>query len=136
MTNLTYHDHHPSHPCYYKLGGKPLSLKAIRDNVIQSGYHGYMGNDIFAIDKMPEPKRSQKLKAIRQQITVKINEDIQKYRQLRKELADERLRGIVLERTIYNDLNTGLMLKHNHLSNHFAHFHLLDNCIMMQMELF
>jgi len=91
---LTYNDYSAGHPWRYKLGGKRLSLEAIRESVIQSGYRGYMREDIDKVDRLPEPKRSVKLRELKAKVMQDLASDIARYRQCARELAaHRRLRG-------------------------------------------
>ena len=129
MTELSYHSYKPSHPWYYRLGEKPPSLKAIRENAIHQKYQGYLSDDIAKARRHSEPKRSEQLQQYITKITADLWRDIACYRQLRRHYALLSLEGKLNENPdICNDIHTSLSLKHNHLSNHFIHLHQLQQC--------
>ena len=138
MTELSYHSYKPSHPWYYKLGGKPPTLKSIRENAIHQKYQGYLSDDIAKARRHSEPKRSEHLKHITDSITADLQRDITIYRQLRRDYALLSYQGKLDQYTnICNDIHTSLSLKYNHLSNHFIHLHQLQQCpVVEQLCLF
>jgi hypothetical protein len=87
MTKLSYHSYNPSHPWYYKMGGKPSNLKAIRDYAIKQRYQGYLSDEIAKARRHSEPKRSEQLKHITESITANLWRDIARYRQLRRDYS-------------------------------------------------
>ena len=68
------------HPWYYKLGGKVLSPKQIRQSVRHSGYQGSMRADIEAADDKSEPQRSNALRAIKTKVLDDLVADLSGYR--------------------------------------------------------
>lgn len=138
MTELSYHSYKPSHPWYYKLGGKPPSLKAIRDYAITQKYHGYLSDKIAKARRHSEPKRSEHLRHITDNITAYLQRDITIYRQLRRHYALLTLqRKLNQNPNVCDDIHTSLSLKHNHLSNHFIQLHQLHQCpVIEQYTLF
>lgn len=138
MNACTINDYSPSHPWFYKLGGKPISLKNIRHQVIQSQYQGYLADDIAKLHKMPEPNRSNRLLGMREECLAELRRDIQIYRRLRRELAHQiRNNTHNHDSTICTDIDVSLSLKYSHLSNHFAHLNALDKRkVIVQYSLF
>jgi hypothetical protein len=133
MTELLYHSYKPSHPWYYKLGGKPPTLKSIRDNAIHQKYQGYLSDDIAKARHQSEPKRSEQLKHLTDRITADLQRDITIYRQLRRDYALLSFHGKLNENPdICDDIHTSLSLKYNHLSNHFIHLHQLQQCLVIK----
>jgi hypothetical protein len=133
MTELSYHSYKPSHPWYYKLGGKPPTLKSIRDYAINQKYQGYLSDDIAKARRQSEPKRSEQLKHLTDNITADLWRDITIYRQLRRDHALLSLHGNLNKNTnICNDIHTSLSLKYNHLSNHFIHLHQVQQCLVIK----
>lgn len=128
----------PSHPWFYKLGGKPISLKNIRHHVFQSQYEGYLADDIAKVHKMPEPNRSHRLLEMREGCLADLRRDIQIYRRLRRELAHQiRSNTHNHDSTICTDIDVSLSLKYNHISNHFAHLNALNKRqVIVQYSLF
>jgi hypothetical protein len=133
MTELSYHSYKPSHPWYYKLGGKPLTLKAIREQCIHAQYQGYLSDDIAKARSQSEPKRSQHLQKYLNSITADLWRDIACYRQLRRHYALLSFHGKLNQNSdICDDIHTSLSLKYNHLSNHFIHLHQLHQCPVIE----
>ena len=125
------------HPWYYKLGGKRLSLKEIRADVIATGYQGYRARDIIEADDKAEPKRSQTLRAMRAEAVSALREDVSRYRELARELAARRKAGTdEIETAICSCIHTAIGLKHNHIYNELAHLELLDGLLAKQGDLF
>jgi hypothetical protein len=125
------------HPWYYLLGGAVLSPKQIKVKVRQSGYQGYLGGDIAAADRKPEPQRSQALRSLRARAMEELKRDMSGYR--RRALGLHRYRALnpLPERpTRCADIHTNISLKHNHLVNDFAHLSTIDAMLSVQTDLF
>jgi len=133
---VTYHDYHPGHCWFYKLGGKRLSLKAIRASVMQSGYIGYMREDIDKADALPEPKRSIKLREFKAKVMQDLASDIARYRQCARELAQHRKIHGQIDENECADIFVSISLKHNHIYNDFAHLITLKKLLNKQPSLF
>lgn len=126
MTSLPYHAYKPSHPWYYTLGGTPPNLKAIRNHAINSDDAGYLADDIAKVCRYAEPKRSEQLQYLKDNITADLQRDITTYRQLRRQYSNRmRHQFIPQNPQICDDLDTSLSLNYNHLTHHFAHLHQL-----------
>ncbi len=126
-----------SHPWYYLLGGKRLSLKEIREDTRKSGYGGYLARDIDEADNFAEPRRSQTLRQMRDKAKSNLCTDISRYRELSRQLA--RRRGAGEDAThegVCADIHTNISLKHNHISNEFAHLITLERLLAKQGDLF
>lgn len=133
MPELSYHSYKPSHPWYYKLGGKPPTLKSIRDNAINQKYQGYLSDAIAKAHRQSEPKRSAHLQQYITSITADLWRDVACYRQLRRHYALLYLHGKRNQNTdICDDIHISLSLKYNHLSNHFIHLHQLQQCTVIE----
>jgi hypothetical protein len=133
MTELSYHSYKPSHPWYYKLGGKPSSLKAIRDYAITQKYQGYLSDKIVKARRHSEPKRSEHLKHITDSITADLQRDITIYRQLRRDYALLSYQGKLNQNPdICDDIYVSLGLKYSHISNHFLQLHQLQQCPLIE----
>jgi hypothetical protein len=127
----------PGHPWYYYLGGAPLSLKRIRENVRASGYRGYLAEDIAAIDRKAEPQRSAELRRLRTRFMADLKNDVSRYRQVVRNLSRYRQSGQSdCTFAICNDVHVAISLKHNHLYNDFGHLILLDDLLNRQGDLF
>jgi hypothetical protein len=126
MTELSYHSYKPSHPWYYKLGGKPPTLKSIRDYAINQKYQGYLSETIAKARRHSEPKRSEHLKHLKDIITDDLQRDITIYRQLRRDYALLSHQGKLNQNPdICDDIYISLALKCSHISNHFTQLHQL-----------
>ena len=125
------------HPWYYLLGGAVLTPKQIKASVIRSGYKGYLGEDIAAADRKPEPQRSQALKRFRARALEELRRDIRDYRRRALELHRYRTANSIPDRpTCCADIHTNISLKHNHLVNDFAHLVAIDALLEVQGDLF
>ena len=128
---------HAGHPWYYLLGGVVPTPKQIQAEAVASDYCGYMADDIRQIDKMSEPKRSDKLRKLQTKFKADLRDDLSRYREVVRELHCERktnpLRDIPVS---CNDVHTAMSLKNAHLYNDFAHLHFLDELLGRQMDLF
>jgi hypothetical protein len=125
------------HPWYYLLGGRILTLKQIREATRYSQYHGYMRDDIAALDKLSEPRRSAKLRSLRVKVIADLRRDISGYRKRALELHRYRVCHPVPSQPISAaDIHTNISLKHNHLVNDFAHLIYLDDLLGKQGDLF
>lgn len=134
---LTSSSYNVGHPWYYLLGGEILKPKAIMAQVKASGYRGYRADEIDAADRLPEPKRSQRLRRFEQEVRVTLQRDLRRYRALACELRSERLsRGIPECPTVCNGLHTAISLKYAHVYNGFAHLEALSCLSEHQMDLF
>ena len=125
------------HSWYYHLGGKPLSPKQIRAEVLASDYRGYAREDIEAADRLAEPKRSQKLRAFQARFRYDLRRDLSRYRQCERALRLYRAAhdGRALER-VCDGVHVAISLKHNHLVNDFAHLIWLEDLLALQRDLF
>lgn len=133
MPELSYHSYKPSHPWYYKLGGKPPSLKAIRDYAITQKYHGYLSDKIAKAGRHSEPKRSEHLRQITDNITADLQHDITRYRQLRRDYVMLFHQGKLNQNPdICDDIYVSLGLKYSHISNHFTQLHQLQQCPVIE----
>lgn len=127
----------PGHPWYYLLGGKPLSLKCIRENVRASDYRGYLADKIAAIDLKPEPARSDALRTLKLETLNSLRTDISRYREVVRALHRQRESGEDMAAIAYcSDVYVSLSLKHNHIYNDFGHLILLDDLLNRQGDLF
>jgi hypothetical protein len=125
------------HPWYYLLGGAVLTPKQIKANVIRSGYKGYLGEEIAATDRKPEPQRSQALKKFRARAMEELKRDISGYRRRALELHRYRAANPIPESpACCADIHTNISLKHNHLVNDFAHLITIDALLEVQGDLF
>lgn len=127
----------PGHPWFYHLGGRPLTLKQIRESVRRSGYRGYKAGDIAAIGRKAEPQRSAELRRLRAHVLAELNDDISRYREVVRDLRRYReSRAQDCTAACCNDVHVAASLKHNHLYNDFGHLILLDDLLTRQGDLF
>jgi hypothetical protein len=129
--------YHPGHPWYYHLGGRPLTLKQIRENVLWSGYRGYKAGDIAAIGRKAEPQRSAELRRLRARFLAELKDDISRYRDVARNLRRYREGGSEdCTAVCCNNVHVAVSLKHNHIYNDFGHMILLDELLNRQGDLF
>ena len=125
------------HPWYYLLGGVVPTPKQIQAEAIVSDYCGYMADDIRQIDKMSEPKRSDKLRKLQGKFKADLKSDLSRYREVVRELHNERRTNPKRDIPVCcDDVHTAMSLKNAHLYNDFAHLHFLDELLGKQMDLF
>lgn len=125
------------HPWYYFLGGRVLSPKEIWQSVKIDGYRGYAKEDIEQADKQTEPKRTHKLRALRQQFYADLRDDLALYRQYALSFHRQKEGHIHLsEQSICREIDTDMSLKTSHLINDFAHLIWLDELLFIQPDLF
>jgi len=119
------------------LGGKRLSLKEIRESARASGYKGYRADAIAKADNLHEPRRSQVLREIREQVKADLTSDLSLYREFARKLARHRDTGedSGTDRECA-DIHVNISLKHNHIYNEFAHLIALDDLLNKQGDLF
>lgn len=129
----------PGHPWYYKLGGRVLNPAAIMEEVKQNNYRSYMADDITKAGNMPEPRRSQKLREIKVDHVKKLENNLERYRELVQELRELRNNhGDIDHSEGCLDLYTSLSFKHNHIYNDMAVLLYADTllCNSIQLDLF
>lgn len=125
------------HPWYYLLGGAVLTPKQIKTKVSRCGYKGYLGEEIAAADRKPEPQRSQALKRFRARTMEELKRDINGYRRRALELHRYRAANDIPDRpSCCADTHTNISLKHNHLVNDLAHLITIDGLLEVQGDLF
>lgn len=129
-------EYRPGHPWYYVLGGEVLRPRAILEHVKARGYRGYLSRDIDEADNMREPKRSQRLRAMREAASASLRANISRYREMARELHKERAGTSLSPKPICSELHSSVSLKHNHVFNDFAHLCELDRLISKQGDLF
>jgi len=126
----------PSHPWYYKLGGKSLYPKQIQSEAIQSSARGYRTEEIEKARCLPEPKRSSKLHKIRGEVCSDLQRDLSVYRGAAFALHIERINQPPDERPTCSNAHVAMSLKYCHLINGLAHLHLLGSLLSQQPDLF
>ena len=137
QSTLTYADYRPSHPWYYKLGGDILRPKAIVEMVRASGYQGYAVETIATADRMAEPRRSERLRALRAKFSAELERDFAVYRAKACQLRSARqVEGTLYCGTTSRDIDMAMSLKFSHIYNGFAHLIRLDDLLNQQGDLF
>lgn len=131
----------PGHPWYYKLGGRVLNPAAIMEEVKQNNYRSYIADDITKAGNMAEPKRSTKLRAIKAQHVKRLEDNLERYRELVQELREHRkAHGLIdADEDSCLDLYVSLSLKHNHIYNDMAVLLYADTLLCkqaVQLDLF
>lgn len=133
----TYGAYNFGHPWCYLLGNSVLTPKQIQQSVRSSSYRGYRQDEVLAASNRCEPKRSQLLREIRQQIIDELGKDISRYRKCVFELRRYwEQHGIPENPTCCDDIHVAVSLKHNHIYNGFAHLALRDELPAQQGDLF
>lgn len=135
-TDVTHEGYPVGHCWYYRLGGEILKPKAIRAVVIETGYGGYLSEDINRADQAAEPARSQKLRALKDQVLEDLSCDLSRYRQVAFEIHGLRREGIAIDKPITNCPYMTMSLRYAHVSNGFAHLARIDALLTQQGDLF
>ena len=125
------------HPWYYLLGGRPPSLKEIKAEAESDERGGYLADDIAQMDAMTEPKRSEKLRALRYRILKSLDRDIRIFRRCVRELRiyQEEHEGDEVPNSSA-EIHMSVSLKYSHLFNGFGNLHLIETCLDKQKDLF
>jgi len=130
---LTYE---PTHPWFYKLGGRPLYPKQIREMARQSSIPGYRHETIVAAEVMAEPRRSNRLNSLRQETLADLRRNLAGYRQTVCRLRGYRHVHGRQEQPTCNDVDVNVSLKLCHLLNDFAHLDHISELLSRQGDLF
>ena len=126
----------PGHPWYYLLGGKVLGPKSILKEVIARDYQGYI-HEIKDAEELTEPKRSEQLRQLRETITNQYKADLERYRELVRELQLKRLSDASKDEVRRCEpVHSSLALKHNHIYNDLAHLRRINAALSVQRDLF
>ncbi|WP_107495998.1 hypothetical protein [Thalassobius sp. I31.1] len=136
QTHITHEGYSVGHYWYYRLGGSILKPKAIRGYVIAARFTGYMAEDIDAVDRMDEPARSTKLRAMKAKVAGDITSDLSRYREVASEIRNLRRAGLTVDRSATNCPYLSISLKFAHLSNGFAHLNRINELLTRQGDLF
>lgn len=124
------------HPWYYFLGGKVPTLKQIRTDAQTSGYCGYRKADIESARGLAEPKRSARLRYIKEDVKLRLTSDISRYREVVRDLQAYRAGDTNRNHMGCAEVHTSMSLKYAHIYNGFAHLHMLDDLPDQQIDLF
>jgi len=125
------------HPWYYLRGGTVPTPKQIQAEAIASDYCGYMADDIRKIDKMSEPRRSEKLRELQTKFKADLVSDLSRYRKVVRELHHQRKTNRIIDVPVCcSDVHTAMSLKNAHLYNDFAHLHFIEGLLGKQLDLF
>ncbi|RPG18472.1 hypothetical protein [Ponticaulis sp.] len=126
----------PGHPWYYLLGGKVPGPKSILKSVIARDYLGHI-DEIKDAEALCEPKRSEQLRRLRNRITNQYKVDLERYRELARELQQKRLSDAPQDDVNRcESVHTSLALKHNHIYNDLAHLRCINAALSVQRDLF
>lgn len=124
------------HPWYYLLGGEIHRPKQIALLVKVEDYCGYLRDEIAAIGKRSEPRRSSDLRAMKTKCIRDLFRDIARYRALAFELRELRENGHTSKQHgICDDIHTNIGLKFSHIFNDFGHLNALEKLGHHQMDL-
>jgi len=124
------------HPWYYLLGGKRPTLKQISAYAERFEKRGYRAEEIDAVHRLPEPKRTAALSKTRAEIMDGLRRDMSGYRRAVRNLSAyrENHQPDVSPRSC-DDVHVAISLKFSHLLNDFIHLQKLDS-IPSQLDLF
>lgn len=136
QTQITQEGYPVGHSWYYRLGGDILKPKAIRDYVVAAGFAGYLAEEITVADRMDEPARSAKLRAMKARTADDIRSDLRRYREIASEIRSLRQAGIVTNTCVTTCPYLAISLKFAHLSNGFAHLNRIDDLLTQHGDLF
>ncbi|PTW61688.1 hypothetical protein C8N35_102403 [Breoghania corrubedonensis] len=134
--DATFHGYHASRPWYYLLGDPILKPRAIKALATASGYRGYRADEIVAVDRLLEPKRTRKREAIERQVLLKLRTDLARYRELAHYLRIRKgFEGVSGNPSQCEDMDVALSLKFAHVYNGYAHVAVLEQLGSHQMSL-
>ncbi|MGR6465780.1 hypothetical protein [Rhizobium sp. PAMB 3182] len=126
----------PSHPWYYLQGGTVFRPRTIKAYALITGYKGYRADEIAAADRLPEPKRSRKLAALKAEVLAGLKADMARYRHLACALrARRRTTSVAAQPVRSDDLDTAIGLVFSHLYNWYAHLVALEALGQDQLEM-
>ncbi|WP_022694718.1 hypothetical protein [Ponticaulis koreensis] len=126
----------PGHPWYYLLGGKVLGPKSILKSVIARDYRGHI-DEIKDAEALCEPRRSEQLRRLRNRITNQYKADLERYRELVRELQQHRLSDRLKDSVrLCEPVHSSLALKHNHIYNELAHLRRINAALCVQRDMF
>lgn len=128
-------NYRPGHPWFYVLGGSVLGPKQILKNVKASSYKGCKADSIEKMGGMPDPKRSQELRAFRKTVLAELVGNLSRYREVVCALHQHR-REVGGQQPAFDEVHGNVSLKHNHLYNDFAHLVTIDELLAEQPDLF
>ncbi|MEQ9230595.1 MAG: hypothetical protein RIF46_07915 [Cyclobacteriaceae bacterium] len=127
--NIPYHS---GHPWYYVLGGKTLSVREIQKEAKESGYKGYLKDDITKIRGDNE-----KLRRLKSKVKDNLKKDISIYRKNVFALHQfNRVNKASITKPVCEDVHLSVSLKMSHLTNGFAHLNYIDELLSQQPDLF
>jgi hypothetical protein len=127
----------PGHPWYFRHGGRIPFPREILESVKESGYEGYNPEGIKRADNLPEPKRSETLRQLREAEVTIYKRDLARYRSLAFRLKMARKNGTPIDgESINDDVCLNLSLKFSHLFNDLAHLVLIEERLSQQLDLF
>ena len=126
------------HTWYFKLGGEILKPRAIKARVAAEDYKGYMREEIEAIDKRPEPERSQTLRTLREKVKQDLACYISSYRELACKIRAMRISGEDkhYKAPISSNIFLGISLRCSHMWNGFGHLIYIEDLLSKQRDLF
>lgn len=132
-------DYGSGHPWYYRLGGRILYPREIRDAIYATPVDDHHAEGFSHLDRKAEPERSHEIQAERAKICAGLRQDIKRYRQVVCEINHlRRFIGPATEPTFLeslNEPNQDASLKHNHICYGFAKLQALD-ALNVQQDLF
>lgn len=131
---ITYHSYGNGHPWYYLLGGPVLSPRTILEDAKASDYCGYNRDNIAKADTLPEPKRSEALRALYAKHLADLKSDISIYRRCVRDLSSYRKNSP--EVPVCEDVHVNMGLKISHMVNDFAHLIWIEELLSKQGDLF
>lgn len=128
--------YHAGHPWYYRLGGRVLFPSEIKAKVTLDDYPDLMIEDILVASNMTEPKRSERLRTIRDNIRQSLRRDLNRYLECVRELKARRLDPDPPEQPISSCVYMAMSLKHNHIYNRYAQLMICEQHLTQQGDLF
>jgi hypothetical protein len=124
------------HPWYYVLGGKPLFPSQIKARINLETYPDLMVEDILKASKMAEPKRSERLRAIRLKTRASLSTDLNRYLECVRDLKNLRVSTPLDADPKCEDIHQSMSLKHNHIYNDYAQLMICESHLAKQADLF
>lgn len=128
--------YHAGHPWYYRTGGRILFPSEIKASVTTYDYPDFMIEDTLKAAVMEEPKRSERLRAKRDDIRQSLRRDLNRYLECVRALKVRRLDPDPPEQPISSCVYMAMSLKHNQIYSDYAQLMICEHHLARQGDLF
>lgn len=132
----THESYNSAHPCYYKFGGLVLFPSEIKSSVDLESYPDLMVEEILAASSMAEPKRSERLRGLRQAMRQELSRNLAIYLDRVRALKARRLDPDPPAQHVSSCVYVAMSLKHNHIYNDYARLMICEQHLSKQRDFF